>query len=206
MPLRVTPSGQTAAQVAAIADTAVSTKVTSARLYTQTTVMPGDTVSATTTAEQTFTSGMTIPAGSLAVGQSVILKGAGTYTTTAVLPPSQRARFRLGGALLVDAAAQMFPVSLAACRYRFEIQFIVRSLGTSGTVEAFGELTFATSLTTAIVVLCGPSGTAGDAGNPVTVNTTVDMPLALSCQFGSVLGGNSNSLRQLSIHTLKPVS
>lgn len=195
-------AGQTEAQV----KQAISAQTTSSRLYTQTTVMPGDTLYATTTGEQQFTSGMTVPANSLAVGQSIVMKGAGTYTTTTLLPPTQRARVRLGGNLLVDAAAQMFPVALAACRYRFDIQFIVRSLGVNGSVEAFGELTYATSLTNAIVVLAGPSGTAGDAGNPVAVNTTVDLPLTLSCQFGAVLAGNQNSLRQLAVHTLRPVT
>lgn len=203
--LGATP-GLTGQQVDAKVDAALLSKASSSRLYTQVAVMPGDTLTASTTAEQTFQSGMVVPGNTAVVGQAFIMKGAGTYTTNAVLPPTQRARARLGGSLLVDAAAQMFPVSLASCRYRFEIQFIVRSLGTSGTVEAFGELTFATSLTTAIVVLCGPSGVAGDAGNPVTVNTTVDMPLTLSCQFGAVLAGNANSLRQLSVHTLKPVT
>lgn len=203
MPLNpLATSGQTAAQV----DQAISARTTSSRLYTQTMVMPGDTLTATTTNEQTFTSGMTIPANSLVVGQSVILKGAGTFTTTALLPPTQRARVRLGGNLMVDAAAQSFPISLSACRYRFDVQLIVRALGVNGTVEAFGELTYATSLTNAIVVLAGPSGNVGDSGNPVTVNTTIDLPLTLSCQFGAILGGNSNSLRQLAIHTLRPVT
>lgn len=187
-------------------DQAVATKSTSSRLWSQMTPLTGDTLAASTTAEQTYASSFTVPANSLVVGQSIIIKGSGVYTTSALLPPTQRARVRLGGQILVDAAAQSFPISLASSRYMFDVHCIVRSLGVNGTVEAFGQLVFATSITNAVTVLAGPSGVVGDAGNPVTVDTTQPLPITLSCQFGGVLGGNSNSMRQISVHTLRPVT
>ncbi len=195
-------SGLSAGQVTQM----VATQSTSQRLYTQMVPQAGDTLSATTTAEQTYASTFTVPANSLVVGQSIIIKGSGVYTTSALVPPTQRARVRLGGQVLVDAAAQMFPVALASSRYMFDVHCIVRSLGVNGTVEAFGQLVFATSITNAITVLAGPSGVVGDAGNPVTVNTTQPLPITLTCQFGAVLAGNSNSMRQISVHTLRPAT
>lgn len=211
-------AGITAAQAAAIADAQAAAaiaaqvpplipKATAMRMFSQNSVQSGDTLTATTAAEQTYASQYTIPANSLVVGQVIHVHGNGVYTTPTVNLVSQRARLRLGGATLVDSAAQLFPISLASCRYEFYMHFIVRSLGAAGTVEASGRLIFATSLTSAITILCGPSGTtAGDTGNPVTIDTTKDNLLTLSCQFGAAQSGNSNSLRELSAHTMKPAT
>lgn len=204
MSLSIFGPGLTTQQVAAT----VSGMITSSRLYTQMTVQAGDTLSASTTSEQAFASGYTIPANTLVVGQTIIVKGGGVYTTSALAPPTQRARLRAGnvgtGPVLVDAGAQSVLLSLSAARYVFEMTAIVRAVGVAGSIEAFGRLEYATSLGAAVPVLCGPSGTLGDAGNPVTVDTTQPIALTLTCTFGAVLGGNQNSLRQLVIHSLRP--
>lgn len=190
----------------AAADQAVLTKATSSRLYTQMTPMPGDTLAATTTAEQAYASSLTLPANSLTVGQEIHVKGAGIYSTNTLSLCTQRARLRFGGVVMIDSGPLNFPLAISSNRYMIDLRLIVRAVGTSGSVEAFGKLDFATSLTSAITLLGGPSATVGEMGNPVTVNTTQPMTLALSCQFGIVLTGNSNALRQLSVHTLRPVT
>lgn len=199
--LRNLGGGQTATQV----QQAIAGQVTSQRLYTQPAVQTGDTLTATTTTEQPFASGMTVPANSLVVGQSITVKGTGVYTTSTLTPPTQRARLRVNNILMVDTGPLTFPVSLTAYRYWFELQFIVRATGTTGAVEASGKLDFA-NLTGVTTVIAGPNGSGGDTGNPITINTTVDMPVALSVQFGAVLTGNSSSLRQLTMSSLKPTS
>lgn len=197
-------AGQTAQQVA----DAIGQKSSSSRLFTQMMVAPGDLLTATTAAEQMYATSYTIPANSLIVGQELHVKGAGLYTTQALAAPSQRARLRLGGQTMVDSGPQNVLLSLTAARYVFDIRLLVRAVGQAGQIEAFGLLHFATSLATTVPVLGGPSGTFGDAGNPVTVDTTQDMPLQLSCTFGfasTPASANTNQMRQLSVHTLKPV-
>lgn len=183
----------------------VSQATTAMRLYTQSAVHTGDTLTATTTAEQFYASpSYSIPANTLMVGQSLHIKGSGVYTSSPILAPTQTARLWLGTAKMIDSGPLTFPVNLTTCRYTFDITMIVRATGTSGAIESYGQLTFATSLITAIPVIGGPSGTASDTGNPVAVNTTVDLPVRLSCQFGSATAGNANSMRQIVINSFKP--
>lgn len=200
--LNLVPVGQSAQQVAQ----QVAGMTTSSRLWTMPSVQAGDTLVATTTSEQFYASGYVIPANSLTVGQSLTFKGSGIYTTTALLPPTQRARLRLGGQTMVDSGALSFPVSLSALRYWFEIQMVVRAVGASGAIESVGRLDFATSLSAALTVVGGPNGLASESGNPVTVDTTQPLPVQLSCTFGAVLAGNQNVLRQASLHSLRPAA
>jgi hypothetical protein len=200
MGLDVVSVGQTAAQVTQ----AIANTTTSSRLYTQMTPLAGDALTASTTAEQPFASSYTIPANSLTVGQSLHVRGAGVYTTSAILPPTQRARLKAGGVTLVDTGAVGVVIALSAARYMFDMTMIVRSIGVNGSVEAFGRLDFATTLTGVQTILAGPSGAVGDSGNPVTIDTTQPLTISLSTTFGNVASGNANSLRQLSIHSLRP--
>lgn len=200
MALDIRSIGQTATQVS---DT-VKAMTTSSRLYTQPVPVAGDTLTASTTAEQPFASSYTIPANSLTLNQSIRVTGWGIYTTPALSVVTQRARLKAGTATLVDSGPQLFPVSLSALRYKFTLDLMVRAIGVNGSIEAMGELVFATSITAAITVLSGPSGAASDAGNPVTTDTTQPIPLTLTCTFGAALAGNSNSLRQMAVSTLRP--
>lgn len=204
MPWRGFGSGVTTQQVAQTA-TAVAT---SQRLYSQMTPLAGDTLSAGTTAEQPFASNYTIPANSLVVGQELVMRGAGVYTSSALAPPTQRARLRTGasGPVFIDSGPVGVLLSLTSARYMFSMHLLVRSLGVNGTIEAFGRLEFAQTLSAATVVLCGPSGAVTDAGNPVTVDTTQPIPLVLTTTYSYAAAGNSNSMRQISLSTLRPVS
>lgn len=202
MPLNLTPQPVTPQVLAG----AVAGQITSSRLWTMMQVQAGDLLSATTTAEQPYASNYTIPANSLTVGQSLTFKGSGVYSTTAVLPPTQRARLRVGGQTMVDSGAISFPISLSALRYWFEIQMVVRATGVNGAIEAAGKLDFATSLSASITIVGGPNGLASESGNPVTIDTTQALLVQLTCTFGAVLGGNSNHLRQASLHSLRPAS
>ncbi len=191
-----------AAQVAAMMPPA-----TSRRIWSQASVQAGDFVTATTTAEQTFASRGQAP-GPLVVGEVLRLHGTGIFTTSTLVAPTQRARIRwgVGGPVLVDTGDLGMILGASAGRYWFDCQFVVRSIGTTGSVEAFGRIEFSNALFSTTAALVGPSGQYSDTGNPVTVDTTQPMDLPFSVRFGSVTPNNSNSLRTSVLHDLRPTS
>ncbi len=200
------PGPPTVASIAAQA-AAMMPPATSRRIWSQMSVQPGDIATATTTAEQTFTSRGQAP-GPLVVGEVLRLHGTGIFTTSALAPPTQRARVRWGngGPVLVDTGDLGLILGATAGRYWFDIQIIVRSIGTTGTVEAVGRIEFSNALFTTSTALVGPSGQYSDTGNPVTVDTTQPMDLPFSVRFGGIATGNSNSLRTSVLHDLRPVT
>lgn len=216
-----TLAGQTAEQVTAAAQKAASdavnaqvpalllAKATSRRVWSQMSVQTGDTVNAATTNEQPFTSRGQIP-GPLVVGEVLRLHGGGTFTTSSLLTPTQRARIRwgVGGPVLMDTGNLAPLIGAAAGRYLFDVSLIVRSIGTSGTVEAYGSIKYANALFGTTEALCGPSGVFSDAGNPVTVDTTqlLDLPLSVTFSATTATTTNTNTLRWSVLHDLKPVT
>lgn len=193
--------GQVRLLAAAVAAQIKSSKGTT---YTQKTLKAGDTVQASAgTTEQYFASQYSIPANSLAVGDTINIQGGGVFSTTS-LGPNQRPRVRLGGVAVVDAGSLMLVLGQSNLRWRFNVILTVRSIGATGTVESTGNLFFNNATNGASAVYtAGPDPTAGALGNPVTVNTTNALTLALSTQFSAAMTGNSTSLRQLTVTVSK---
>lgn len=179
---------------------------TSRRQWSQMSVQPGDiTTAANGTAEQPFASRGQIPAP-LVVGQALRLHGGGIFTTSTLLTPTQRARVRwgVGGPVVMDTGNLAPLIGASAGRYLFDVTLIVRSIGTNGSVEAFGRIEYANALFATSTAIVGPSGALSDTGNPVTVNTTVPVDLPLSVTYSSAQSGNTNQLRWSVLHDLRP--
>ena len=198
--------GQVDARIAAAVPPLIP-PATSRRVWSQQAVQPGDNLTNTSTLEQTFASRATIPAP-LVMGETLRLHGGGVFTTSTLLTPTQRARIRwgVGGPVIMDTSTLGLLVGAASGRYIFDVNLIVRSLGTAGTVESSGSIKFANAAFGTTEALCGPSGQYSEIGNPVTVDTTQPVDLALSVTFSSTQTGNANTLRWSVLHDLRPAS
>ncbi len=149
-----------------------------------------------TTAETAFTSSYTIPANSCVAGRVYRVIARGNYSTTTTAP-TLNIRLKAGAVALAATGAQATTISMTNRQWTLQADVICQTVGTSGTVEAAGSVTRATSAVAA--VQWELNNTAA-----VTMNTTIAQTLAISAQFNAASASNAITLREMSIEALGP--
>lgn len=134
----------------------------------------------------TGTGAKTLPANLLTPGKVLRLKVRGVYSTAAILP-TLTVRVKLGGVTLASQAITNLIVAATNSAFSGEIDIKCRTAGASGTVDAFGALTYSISGST--------RGFAelNTALTPVVVDTTAALPLDATVQWSAASASNTVS-------------
>lgn len=164
-----------------------------ALLYSDGTTPVGNTV--TSTSETAFTSSYTIAASTLAVGDVIRVKAYGVYSGTVL--PTFRAKMKFGSTIMLDTGALTGLVTGSNLGWWAEGNFIVKTIGASGTIEAQGYAEFSTAATTGLSV--NPVNTA-----TITIDTTASQAVTITAQWGAGGTGQTITLREISVERLTP--
>jgi len=134
-----------------------------------------------------FTSGQGyagIPANWLKVGSRIQIQAIGYLNT--LLTPSLRFRTKMGGATVWDSNTFVLS-ALSNLLCVVEIEVIVRTVGTGGTIQVQGWVQYGSTRLSAINTTTS------------TVNTTVDLPIDVTVQWGTLALGNAFTTTQSTI-------
>jgi len=156
--------------------------------YSNTTIPSGNTVANSTT-ETAFASSYTIAAGALRAGSVIRIRMFGTYGTDGVLAPTIQGKLKLGSTAVLDTGSVTAVVSATNRGWSAEGQIIVQSIGTSGAIDAQGQMQFSTAATAALAINMSNTAT-------FTVDTTSTLSVSLTVQWGTADTDNTITLRQ----------
>lgn len=162
-------------------------------LYSNTSVPGGNTVN-TSIAETAFTSSIAIPSGRLTVGNVIRIKLWGVYGTN-VVAPTLTGKIKLGSTTLLNTGALTTIAGVTNVGWFAEAEFIVVSIGASGTIEVQGYAEFATAATTGLSV--NIPNTA-----PITVDTTGNPILTVTVQWSLSNAANTITLRNMVVEAV----
>jgi hypothetical protein len=158
-----------------------------------TTVQSGDTVSNSTT-ETTFASNVVIPANNCQVGKSYQIIARGVYGSAASAP-TLRLRVKADTTNLLSSSLVATNNSLTDRQWSVTADMTCITTGGSGSVEAQGTLTLATTANAATQRELSNTST-------VTLDTTTSHAIQLSAQFGTADPSNTITLRQLIVRSI----
>lgn len=139
----------------------------------------------------TFNKSLSIPAGSLAVGDLIRFRANGVYSRTGT--PNLRFRPQLGSVQLVELALQ---VTVSNQVWVLDAQFAVRAIGASGAIGVGPCFAIFGAEPAPLVV-------AGDA-NDVTVDTTAAQTAQLAVNWSASNASNTVTLWTISIEVIRP--
>lgn len=150
--------------------------------YINPTIPAGNTITgqALTTPETAFESSFVVPAGGIRAGTVVDIWAAGTFSS-AVSALSLTLRLKVAGQTIASINT---PLSLLTSNKGWTFDTLSNVLS-DGKVESQGQGNFAGTMTPI-------SNTAS-----YTIDSTVDMPVTITAQWGAVGASNSIQLRQL---------
>ncbi len=160
-------------------------------LFTQ---IATQTIATTTTKTSIVGTGigsLTIPANTLTVGKTYRMHIEGMYSTPLLLNlATVTCRMELNGTAITTASTSSLASLLASANnsaFQADQIITIRTTGSSGTLVAFGQLTFTTS-TTARGYIDMNTGV-----NPVAINTTISNTFTPTIQLGNSNSGNTIS-------------
>jgi hypothetical protein len=165
-------------------------------VYSNTSVPAGNTVVNTTT-ETAFSSSYTFAANSLAAGMVVRITARGVYSTNSSIE-TIRIRVKLGSTTILDTGVYI-PIKVSTNQlWELDASLIVFTAGGSGTVDSQGCFSVHK-------VEYGSLGYDAPMQNtsPATIDTTASQALTITVEWGAALAGNSITLRQLFVETLR---
>lgn len=154
---------------------------------------------ANTTAETSAiaagTGSATIKANSLAVGNTIKIRGGGVYGTKAITPGTCTVRVKLGGSTVASCTVAALVGSISALSFNFNCMVAVRAIGASGSVIPIGGLDFAVTTSSRLF------GDLTNSGTATTVDTTADLALDVTVQWqtADALNTASVTLSQITI-------
>jgi hypothetical protein len=156
-----------------------------------TSITADSTAISNTGATTTFSNGsLTLPANFLTAGTVLRLTGVGRFGTTG-LAVGMTWRLQIGSTTILDVVATN-AVSISSGAWQVTFLLTVRTAGSGGTVEAFGE-----AVSPGITVAVNTTGTS-----PVSINTTGSLAVNLQFTWGTSNSSNTITLEQLTIERL----
>jgi hypothetical protein len=141
---------------------------------------------------------ITLAANSLYVGQRLRVKGYGIFSNTGT--PTLLFGIYYGGVAgtaLAATGATTTTTGATSWPFDVELDILVKSVGTSGTVWCNGKVNLGTSLT-AMTPIWLPS----TQSQPVTINTTTANALTLGAQWGTNSASNTLTVEDFYAETL----
>lgn len=163
--------------------------------YSANTTVPGGNTVAGSAAETTFASKYTLPANSLAVGQVLRITAFGVYGTDGALAGTLTLKLKAGSTALASTGALVNVVGLTNRGWIMRALCVVTAIGASGSMEAQGDASFSTALTTALAGNLANTGT-------ISIDTTASIDVGVSAQFSISDSDNAASLRLLLVEKL----
>lgn len=160
-------------------------------LFSNTTVPGGNTI-ANTNVETAFTSSYTIPANSLVVGDVLDIWMRGVYST-AVVPPTGRAKLKIGSTVIADTGTISALATVTNAPWWAHIQVVVQSLGATGAFECQADVEFGTTATAALTV--GIPNTA-----TFSIDTTSSEAITSTFTWGTASASNTITLREMVVY------
>lgn len=154
------------------------------------------TVSATTTETAFANVTVTLPANYLQIGKTIRIKLWGLQTSSSS-PSTIRVRCRYGGVsgtILVDTGTVTPTASLANALTIIDVIITCITIGTTGTVEVQGMITWNSNAAPTNRGM-GTGGTGAGNTGVITINTTTQNDLVITCVFGATTTGNSLAIR-----------
>jgi hypothetical protein len=149
-----------------------------------------------TAVETAFTTNYTIPANNCIPGRVYRVIARGTYTTTTTAP-TLNVRVKAGTVILATTGALATSASAANRQWTLQADVVCQTAGVSGTVEAAGVFTRATS-----AILAASWEMRNTA--PITLNTTVAQTLTVTTQFNTANAANTIRVSEMTIESLGP--
>src|SRR3990167_7194079 len=141
-----------------------------------------------TNTEENFTTNVTIPSTFFRVGSLVKIIASGVYSTTGT--PTLLFRVKFGSTNLVVFTAQTGVNNASNLAWNLEAHLVVRSLGSSGTLMAFGTLRITTaSGQDRVETIVNTSAT--------TVDMTAVQTAQVSLQWSAADTSNTSTLKNL---------
>jgi collagen type VII alpha len=185
-------------QAGATGATGATGSVGSQLLYSNMTVPVGNTI-ASTAVETAFASTYTIPANSLIAGDVLDIWMRGVYST-ALTPPTGRAKLKIGSTVVADTGTLSALVSVTNAPWWAHIQIIVHSIGATGALECQADVEFGTTATAALT-----TGVANTAA--FTIDTTVNEAITSTFTWGTSSSSNTITLREMIVNrgTITPI-
>lgn len=154
--------------------------------------------SSTTLTDVSPTPQVTLAANSLFVGQRLRVKGYGLFSNTST--PTLLFGIYYGGVSgTALAATGATTTTTGATNWPFDIELdiLVKTVGSSGTIWCNGKVNLATSLT-AMTPIWLPS----TQSQPVTINTTTANALTIGAQWGTNSSSNTLTVEDFYVETL----
>lgn len=147
-----------------------------------------------TTAETAFDKSYTIPAGALQAGDVVRVTAAGLWTTDAAGTVVNTLRVKVGGQQL-SAVGVTLTAGQTNQIWRVETEFVVRSVGATGTVRSGGG--YGGFSPVGIAVL------AGIGTGTLTVDTTGTLAVTVTTQFAAARAGDAITAHVVTVAVLR---
>lgn len=139
---------------------------------------------------------LTLPANWLYVGQRLRAVAYGIFSTTGTPTLLLGAYYGGVAGTAIAATGATTTQTVTTAPFRLELDLLVKSLGSSGTVWANGKA-YLGSLTVPTMVWAPATQTM-----PVTVNTTVASALTLGAQWGTSSASNTITCEDFYVETL----
>lgn len=152
--------------------------------------IPGGNTISNTASETTFTSSYTIPASSLAAGDSFAIDLWGVYS--AGIAQSITIKIKMGSTIILNSGSISGIVNGSNLAWSARIGVGIMAAGASGSLDAQGSLSFATAVTAALSVNIGAASTQ-------TIDTTAAQAVTVTATWGAASASNSITLRQMRI-------
>ncbi len=149
-----------------------------------------------TAVETVFTTSYTIPADNCVPGRVYRIIARGNYSTTTTAP-TLNIKVKAGATILATTNATATSASAANRQWTLQSDVICQTAGVSGTVEAAGIFTRATS-----AVLAASWELRNTA--PITLNTTIAQALTVTAQFNTANAGNTIRVSEMTIESMGP--
>lgn len=163
---------------------------------TNTSVVGGDTVDNTTTATAFTTTGTITANVANQLGTVIRVTCAGVYNATGSMG-TVIFRIRFGVTTVLTTGALIAGKSLSNLGWKFSADFVVWSIGASGTMDANGVCFLANSTTTGVV------GNASTSAVVSAIDFTNSIGVGASVQMSAAAIGNTMKLRQMTVEVLK---
>lgn len=171
-----------------IDDAGVVSKVRADR-FVQTATVTVNTTASETTLLGAGAGSLTLPANSLIVGSRVVFDASGIQSNTGATP-TITFRFDYGGVDLCVTAAITTPGTDSNVGWSAHAEFIVRTIGATGTVFAQGYLLYDNGTKERFTMATTAT---------VTIDTTAATALNFTCQWSASAAGNTCSCTNASV-------
>lgn len=161
-------------------------------VYVNESIPAGNTIENTVT-ETAFASEYTIAGDSLSEPTVFRVRLSGIYSTDAVLAPTIRVRVKMGVTTILDTGIITAVIGAADSGWTADMVMVVTTPGATASVEAQGFIEFATGATIALVINTPNS-------SPYTIDTTVDVPITATVEWGTADVDNTVQLRVMEVY------